>query len=324
MMKNIAVMAWWDSSEYEVSLKSANNIINALLEINEYRVFLISCKWNLWIYKSDEGNPIEVNKNDFSIVLKNEHIKFDYAYITIHWTPWENWKLQWYLDMMNIPYSTWSVLNVAMWFDKYVSKIFLQSYNILSPKWICIKKWEEYNEQDIISKLWLPLFVKPNGWWSSFGITKVKEKESLRYAIAWAFDECNSVIIEEAIDGKEFTCWLFRSNNGIVVLPITEIQTQEEFFNYKAKYLWSSKEITPARISDELRIEIEDTSRIIYEKMNCEWIVRIDYIFREWKLYFLEINLTPWMTDSSLVPQQIKASWLSLSVVLKELIDKKF
>ena len=323
-MKNIAVMAWWDSSEYEVSLKSAKNIVNALSEIKEYRTFLVLCKWNLWIYKTDDGNPIEVNKNDFSIILENEQIKFDYAYITIHWAPWENWKLQWYFDIIGIPYSTGSVLNAAMWFDKYASKIFLQSYDILSPRWICIKKWEEYNEHDIISKLWLPLFVKPNEWWSSFGISKVKEEESLRYAIEGAFDECKSVIIEEAVDGREFTCWLFRSNSGVVVLPITEIQTEEDFFNYKAKYLWYSKEITPAQIPEELKMKIENTSRMIYEKMGCEWIVRIDYIFQNWKLYFLEINITPWMTNSSLVPQQIRAGWLLLSDVLKEFIDKKF
>ncbi len=323
-MKNIAVMAWWDSSEFEVSLKSAQNIVKALAGIHEYRVFLISCKWSSWVYKTEGGNPVEVDKNDFSIILDDEQIKFDYAYITIHWTPWENWKLQWYLDMINIPYSTGSVLNVAMWFDKYVSKTFLQSYGILSPKWICIKKWELYNVWDIVSKLWFPLFVKPNEWWSSFWVNKVLNMESLKWAINEAFVECDSVVIEEAIKWNEFTCWLFKSKKGIVVLPITEIQTQEEFFNYKAKYLWSSKEITPAEISNELKTNIEETSRIIYEKMNCEWIVRIDYLFQDWKLYFLEINLTPWMTDSSLVPQQIKKSWLSLSWVLKELIDEKF
>ena len=323
-MRNIAVMAWWDSSEYEVSLKSANNIVNALSKIKEYCVFLVLCKWSIWSYKDDEWNVIEVDKNNFSISLDKEKIKFDFAYITIHWTPWENWKLQWYFDMMNIPYSTWWVLNTAMWFNKYISKLAVQSYWVCCPKWICINKWEKYNEMKIISELWLPIFVKPNEWWSSFGITKVKEITDLKYAIEKAFSECNSIVIEKAVGWKEFTCGLFEVHNTVTILPITEIQTNEEFFNYEAKYLWNSSEITPADISSELKAEIESTSELIYEKLNCSWIVRIDYIYSDWKLYFLEINLTPWMTDWSLVPQQLKACWLLLADVLKDQIEGKF
>ena len=323
-MRNIAVMAWWDSSEYEVSLKSANNIVSALSEINEYCVFLISCKWNIRSYVDETWSLFEVDKNDFSITIGQEKITFDFVYITIHGTPWENWKLQWYLDMMNVPYSTWWVLNTSIWFNKYASKVFLQSYGILSPKWICMNKWEWYDEKSIISELWLPLFVKPNEWWSSFGISKVSEKSDFKRAVEKAFSECDNIVIEEAIDWKELTCWLFKFARWITVLPITEIQTNEEFFNYKAKYLWDSKEITPAIISEDSKKKIEDTSRIIYDKMGCRWIVRIDYILKDWELYFLEINLTPWMTDGSLVPQQIKVAWLSLSGVLEELIDKSF
>ena len=323
-MRNIAVKAWWDSSEYKVSFKSANNIINALSEINEYHVFLISCKWSVWSYKDETGNVLELNKNDFSVVVKWEKIKFDFVYITIHWTPWENWKLQWYLDMMNIPYSTWWVLNTAMWFNKYVSKLVVQSYWVSCPKWVCINRWEKYDETEIISGLWLPVFVKPNEWWSSFGITKVKEGVDLKYAIDKAFSEWDSIVIEEAVEWKEFTCWLFKTGNVVTILPITEIQTDEEFFNYEAKYLWNSNEITPAEISSDLKAEIENTSAMIYEKLNCNWIVRIDYIYSDWKLYFLEINLTPWMTDWSLVPQQLRAYWLLLSDVLKKQIEEKF
>lgn len=323
-MKNIAVMAWWDSSEYEVSLKSASNIVNALYEISEYCVFLILCKWSVRLYKDDKWNLVEVDKNDFSILVDNKKIKFDFAYITIHWTPWENWKLQWYLDMIDIPYSTWWVLNTAMWFNKYISKLAVQSYWVSCPQGICINKWEKYREEEIISELWLPVFVKPNEWWSSFGVTKVKENVDLKYAIEKAFSECDSIIIEKAVEWKEFTCGLFKLHNIVKILPITEIQTNEEFFNYEAKYLWNSIEITPADISPDLKTEIESTSALIYEKLNCSWIVRIDYIYSNWKLYFLEINLTPWMTDWSLVPQQLRACWLSLSDVLMGQIEEKF
>ena len=321
-MKNIAVMAWWDSSEFDVSLKSADNIVKSLLQIEEYKVFLIVCKWSIRTYKMEDGEEILVNKDDFSLTISWKRIFFDFVYIIIHWAPWENWKLQWYLDMMNVPYSTWWVLNMAIWFNKFASKLVLQYYGILSPKWLCVNKWEKYDESNIISRLWLPVFVKPNEWWSSFWITKVKVIWELKLAIDKAFGEGNSVIIEEAIDGREFTCWLFEENGVITVLPITEIQTEREFFDYEAKYLWDSKEITPADISQELGDLIKDTSCNIYRKLGCKWIVRIDYIYNAWKLYFIEINLTPWMTSSSLVPQQINACWLSLSQIIKNQIEQ--
>ena len=322
-MKNIAVMAWWDSSEYEVSLKSAQNIIKALSSIEWYRIFLIDCKWKSWFYEW-EDKKFQIDKNDFSLTFHEEKINFDFVYIVIHGAPWENWKLQWYLDMMNIPYSTWGVLNTSMWFNKNMSKLILQSYWILSPKWVCIQKWDSYKENEIISELWLPLFVKPNEWGSSFWITKVKKSEDLSNAIEKAWLECEYVLIEEAVEWREFTCGLFEQDWVIIVLPITEIKTNQEFFDYNAKYLWNSQEITPADIQLELKILRENTSRIIYKKLQCRWIVRIDYIYSTWKLYFLEINLTPWMTDASLVPQQIEVCWLSLPEILKKEIEGRF
>ncbi len=321
-MKYIAIMAWWDSSEYEVSLKSAENIMNALWKIEWYRTFLIVCKWKSRSYKWEDGSSYQINKNDFSLIINSKKIFFDFVYIIIHWTPWENWKLQWYLDIMDVPYSTWWVLNTSLWFNKYASKLIVESTWVTCPKWIIIKKWDNYDEKEIISELWLPLFVKPNEWWSSFGITKVKKMEDFRSSIEKSFIECKYALVEEAIEWREFTCWLFKSWREITVLPITEIQTTQEFFDYDAKYLWNSMEITPADISSDVKILIENASRAIYERLDCKWIVRIDYIYRGWKLYFLEINLTPWMTNTSLVPQQIKAWWLSLSNVLKKQIEE--
>lgn len=321
-MKNIAIMAWWDSSEYEVSLKSAENINKALLELGEYRTFLIVCKWKSWLYIKEDCTEVQIDKNDFSLMVDWEKIFFNFVYITIHWTPWENWKIQWYLDMMGIPYSTWWVLNTSIWFNKCISKLIVKSAWVLSPKWICIKKWDKYDEGQIVSDLWLPLFVKPNEWWSSFWITKVKNLKDLRAGIEKAFSEWECVLIEEAIEWREFTCWLFGLKDDVIVLPITEIQTTQEFFDYDAKYLWNSYEITPADIPSNVKILIEETSRTIYKELDCKWIVRIDYIYKDWKLYFLEVNLTPWMTDASLVPQQIKVSWLSLSNVLKNQIEE--
>ena len=320
-MKNIAVIAWGDSSEYEVSLKSAGNICSALSWVKGYRVFLIVCKWKRWVYEMGEWSSVEVDKNDFSLVIDSEKIFLDYAYITIHWTPWENWEIQWYFDILGVPYSTWWVLNTSIGFDKSFSKTIVQAYGIDTPKWLYIKKWNEIDESIIISELGLPLFVKPNEWWSSFWVTKVKEEKLLRSAIDKALTECDNVIIEEAINWREFTCWLYRSKWRINVLPITEIITNQEFFDYEAKYKWNSKEITPANISEDLKNLIEKTSIEAYEKLNCNWIVRIDYIYDGKKLYFLEVNLTPWMTQASLVPQQIKACWSTLTEVLKDIIE---
>ena len=321
-MKNIAVIAWGDSSEYEVSLKSAKNICDALSWVNGYRIFPIICKWRNWVYEMEDWSQVKVDKNDFSLIVGAEKIFLDYAYITIHWIPWENWEIQWYFDILWVPYSTWWVLNTSIWFDKFFCKTIVQICGINIPKWICIKKWDNIDENIIISELWLPLFVKPNEWWSSFWITKVKEGDSLRFAIDKAFRECNNVIIEEAVNWREFTCWLYKSKWKINVLPITEIITNQEFFDYDAKYLWNSKEVTPAKILDDLKDLIEKTSVKVYERLNCNWIVRIDYIYDGEKLYFLEVNLTPWMTQASLVPQQIRACWLTLTEVLMDIIEK--
>ena len=323
-MKNIAIMAWWDSSEYEVSLRSAENIIQALWEIGWYRTFLIICRWRSWVYRWEGEKECQIDKNDFSLTIDSKKIFFDFAYIIIHWTPWENWKLQGYLDIMNIPYSTGGVLNAAIWFNKQTSKLIVQWAGVLCPKWICIKKWGIYDENKIISELWLPLFVKPNEWWSSFGITKVKNIGDLHASIEKAFIECECILIEESIEWREFTCGLFKSKDEITVLPITEIKTTQEFFDYDAKYLWNSQEITPADIPSNVKTLIEESSRTIYEKLDCKWIVRIDYLYRDWKLYFLEINLIPWMTNASLVPQQLKTYWLSLSDILKNQIEWNF
>ena len=321
-MKNIAIIAWGDSSEYEVSLQSAKNICDALSWISEYRIFLIICKWRKWICEIEGGISIEVDKNDFSLVIGFEKIFLDYAYITIHWIPWENGEIQWYFDILGIPYSTWWVLNASIWFDKYFSKTIVQTCDILTPKSIYIRKWNEIDENIIVSELWLPLFVKPNEWGSSFWITKVKEEKLLRAAIDKAFTESDDVLIEEAVNWREFTCGLYRSKWKINVLPITEIIPDQEFFDYNAKYKWDSKEVTPAVISGDLKSFIEKTSIKVYEKLNCRWIVRIDYICDGEKLYFLEINLTPWMTKVSLVPQQIKAGWMTLTQVLTDIIER--
>ena len=321
-MKNIAVIAWGDSSEYEVSLKSAKNICDALSWVNEYRIFPIICKWKRWVYETEYWEFVDVDKNEFSLMIGAEKVFLDYAYITIHWTPGENWEIQWYFDILGIPYSTWWVLNTSIWFDKFFSKTIVQTCGIDVPKWIYIKKWNEIDENIIISELWLPLFVKPNEWWSSFWVTKVKEEKSLKFAIDKALMECDNVIIEEAINWREFTCWLYKSKWRINVLPITEIITNQEFFNYEAKYKWNSEEITPATMPEDLKNLIKETSIKAYEKLNCNWIVRIDYIYDGRKLYFLEVNLTPWMTQASLVPQQIKACWLTLTEVLTDIIGE--
>lgn len=325
-MKNIAVLAWWDSSEHDVSLHSAENIISTLKTIekeNNYQIFLIECSWISRKYTSENWKSFEIDKNDFSLNLDWSKIFFDFAYIIIHWNPWENGKIQWYLDMMRVPYSTWWVLNSSVGFNKHISKVILQYYWVQSPQWILLYKWDKVDESKIIDILWLPLFIKPNEWWSSFWISKVKNENELLGAIEKAFSEWNQVIIEHAVSWREFTCGVFDNWTEIIPLPITEIVTDNEFFDYEAKYLWKSKEITPAEIDEKTRKQIRDTSVLVYRKLNCKWIVRIDYIYSEWVLYFLEINLTPWMTNTSLIPQQLRAWWYSLSEIIKNQIEKQ-
>lgn len=324
MKKNIAVVTGGNSSEHIVSLKSADLIETSLsnAKYNVYRVLVEGANWVV----QQEGKPdVPVDKNDFSFCDGSSKVRFDCALVAIHGTPGEDGLLQGYFEMLQIPYTTCDVLVSSLTFNKWACKKYLSDTTIAMAKAILICKGDRINAETVIKQLGLPLFVKPNEGGSSFGISKVKSVGDMQTAINEALKEDVNVIVEEFISGVELTCGLMRSKGELLVFPVTEIVSKKEFFDYEAKYTpGMSDEITPARISPELTRRIEDCSCLIYERLGCKGIVRIDYIYSKEKdvLYFLEVNTVPGMTENSLVPKQVRAMGKEFGEVLELLIGE--
>jgi D-alanine-D-alanine ligase len=319
--KNIAVVAGGDSSEYVVSVKSGANLFNAV-DRELFNPWLIRIRGNEWIVLDGENKIADVDKSDFSFSMKGEKIKIDFAYIIIHGTPGEDGILQGYFEMLGIPYSSCGVQSSALTFNKYFCNNYLRSFGIPMAKSFRLTLGEKYNASQLVEELGLPLFVKPSAGGSSFGVTKVKKTEDLTEAINKALDESPEVLIEQFIDGQEFTCGVLRTANKKLVFPVTEVIPVNEFFDYEAKYKpGMANEITPARISEELTLKIQSLSSQIYDLSNCRGIVRIDFILKENTFYFLEANTIPGMTETSFIPQQIKAMGLNLTNLLTEIIN---
>ena len=324
MKKNIAIVAGGDSSEYIISIGSAE-LITKNLDTTKYNIFTVIVKGTEWIVKSDNFCDLIVNKDDFSFTLNNQKTTFDCALIIIHGTPGENGILQGYFDTLRIPYTTPSTLASALTFNKIFSKNYLKAFNIPLAKFVSIKKGEIIDANQIINTTGLPCFVKPNCGGSSFGITKVKQKEKIFEAIEEAFKEDSDVLIEEFLEGRELTCGLVKTKNETLIFPPTEIISKNEFFDYEAKYTEGmAEEITPAQIPDTLTKEIQNLSSQIYDIFRLNGIVRIDYIYANNQLYFIEVNAVPGMSPASLVPQQIKAAGLDLKDVFTLVIDDAF
>ena len=270
--KNIAVVWGGYSSEKEISEKSAQGIYN-FLDKSKYNVVKVCIDHNGWTAQLN-NQSFPINKNDFSFTAQAKHIKFDFAYIIIHGTPGEDGPLQGYFDMLNIPYSSSGLLACALTFSKFTCNNFLKSFDFNVADSILIRQNELYNTHEIIEQLKLPLFVKPNVGGSSFAITKVKQPEKLQEAILEAFTEADEVLVESFIDGTEVTCGCYKSKNGKTVLPITEVVTHNEFFDYEAKYQGKVDEITPARISNELTEQIQKLTLKLYDLVGAKGIVR--------------------------------------------------
>jgi D-alanine-D-alanine ligase len=324
MKLNIAILAGGDSSESVISLQSAEQI-RQQLDKEKYNSYTVYVKGNEWVVTSDLFCDTIVNKDDFSFNYEGRKIKFDFALIAIHGTPGEDGKLQAYFDIIGVPYSTSNVLTSAVTFNKYFCKAVLNYENIKSANAVLIRKNDEINTKNIIEKCGLPCFVKPNAGGSSFGISKVKSEEDLIPAIKNALNEDDEVIVEQFVDGIEVTCGVLNIDNNIVALPVTEIVSENEFFDYEAKYNGKSKEITPARISDDTTFKIQENSKEIYKKLNCEGVVRIDYIIdKENNPNFIEINTVPGMSGESIIPQQLKHFGLSVSEMYDAIIKEKY
>jgi len=323
MKKNIAVVYGGDSSEFVVSVKSSKNVFESINPsvYNVWKVQMQGLNWDVL-----EGDEIiaSIDKGDFSFVRNGEKIKFDFAYITIHGTPGEDGKLQGYFDLVKIPYSTCGVYSSALTFNKYFCSNYLRNFDVPMAKSVRLFKGDPVNVDDLVEKLGLPVFVKPNAGGSSFGVTKVKEKEQLQSALELAMTESSDILIEQFIDGKEFTCGLVKLSDQKLIFPVTEVIPQNEFFDYEAKYTaGKTDEITPARISPELTQKVQQLSSRIYDLCDCSGIVRIDYILRDNEFYFLEVNTTPGMTATSFVPQQIAAMNRKLGDILGLIIEDK-
>lgn len=320
---NIAVISGGDSSEYIVSVKSGKNVFNAI-DNSRYTPWLIRMRGSEWIVVQNDAKIADINKADFSFTLNGAKILFDFAYITIHGTPGEDGILQGYFDLLGMPYSSCNVSSSSLTFNKWFCSSYLNNFGIKMAKSIKVSKGEEINSAEIVEKLGLPVFVKPSAGGSSFGITKVKTEAEINEAVNNAWKESNDVLIDEFIEGAEFTCGLVKLKNKELVFPVTEILPKNEFFDYEAKYsLGAAEEITPARIPDALSEKCRQLSSDIYSYCGCSGICRIDYILKDGDFYFLEVNTTPGMTETSFIPQQVAAMGLKLSDVISMIIEDK-
>jgi D-alanine-D-alanine ligase len=328
--RNIAIVCGGDSSEHDVSLRSAQGLYS-FFDKERYNIFVVDIKGLDWHVNLDNGDSAKIDKNDFSFKLDGKTIWFDYAYITIHGTPGENGIMQGYFELINIPYSTSSVLIEALTFDKYVLNNYLRAFNVNVADSILLRRGEEnkYSEAEIEARLGMPCFVKPAADGSSFGVSKVKNTDQIAPALRNAFMECDEVMIEQYMQGTEVTVGCYKTKEKSVVFPVTEVVTTNEFFDYDAKYNGQVQEITPARISPELTKALQDETSRIYDILHCNGIIRIDYIITRNadgsdRINMLEINTTPGMTATSFIPQQVRAAGLDIKDVLTEIVENQF
>ncbi len=314
-MKKVAVIEGGYSSEKAISIKSAQTVYDNL-DRTRFTPTRVLIDENEWTAYDDEGR-YPIDKNDFSFIKNNLKEQFEYAFIVIHGTPGEDGKLQGYLDMVGVPYNTSSSAITALTFQKFHCNQFLKSFAINVPEAVLIKPEDEINEKQILKKVSLPCFVKPTDGGSSFGITKVKKENDFLSAIIAAFKHGTEVVVEENIEGREVTCGVYRDKEGIKALPVTEIISENEYFDYDAKYNGKSKEITPADLDDKMTSKIKYTTKEIYGILGMNGIVRIDYIISKGnKTYLIEINSVPGMSKESIIPQMIESN----NIAIKDLL----
>ena len=321
---NIAIVAGGYSSEFVISLKSAEGI-QSFLDKDRYNVYIVLITKEKWVVQLQDNQEIDIDKNDFSFIEDGEKVTFDFAYITIHGTPGEDGLLQGYFDMLDISYSCCGVLAASLTFNKQFCKNYLLDFDVRVAPAILLRKTDWWNASDITYDLGLPLFVKPNEGGSSFGVTKVNSDTGLQKAVDLAFTEGNEVLIESFMSGMEVTCGCYKIGIKTTVLPVTEVVSKNEFFDFEAKYTASKvEEITPARISKTLTEEVQTLTAKIYDYIEAKGIIRIDYIISiKEEVQMLEVNTTPGMTPTSFIPQQIKSAGLNIREVMTEIIENE-
>ena len=292
-----------------------------------YNVYIVDIKGQDWHVELSGGITARIDRNDFSFVEDGKAKWFDYAYITIHGTPGENGILQGYFDLIGIPYSTSGVLVEAMTFDKFVLNQYLRGYGVAVADSLLIRQGYEQlvSDDEIERRIGMPCFVKPAADGSSFGVSKVKNKDQLAPAIRKAMLESDEIMVEQFLDGTEISIGVYKTREKSVVLPATEVVTNNEFFDYDAKYNGQVQEITPARLSEDVTRRVREITSHIYDILHCNGIIRIDYIIsKDGKIFMLEVNTTPGMTPTSFIPQQVRAAGLDMKDVLSDIVENQF
>ena len=323
MKPKIAFVTGGYSGEAEISYKSALTI-EKNIDTQKFDFYKIDLTPKGWFYESTSGEKIEIDKNDFSLSIQKEKITFDAVLIGIHGTPGEDGKLQGYLDIMGIPYTSCDCAVSALTFNKRYTVAVAAFSGINVANSVLLFKNSQENTEENLSHLQFPVFVKPNNGGSSLGISRVNERGTeLNTALLKAFKEDDQVLVEEFIKGRELTIGVYKAKHKIIALPITEIKTENEFFDFEAKYLGASEEITPAEIEKDVEELIKAEAVKIYKIFNCKGIIRIDFIYNEEKklAFMLEINTVPGQTEASLVPQQLRAMGLKAMDVYTDLIE---
>ncbi len=326
MKKNIALVTGGFSGEAVISYKSAVTIGNNL-DRDKYRVFTIDINPHGWYHELTDGRKLEIDKNDFSLHIDDEHIEFDAVFIGMHGTPGEDGKLQGYFDTLNIPYTGCGAASSAITFNKRYAVAVAGMAGIPVANSVLFIKNQFTSADEVIERLKFPVFVKPNNGGSSIGMSKVnKPSDEIGVAIEKAFKEDNEILVEEMISGREFTVGVFRSKGVINVLPITEVKADADksFFDFEAKYQGKSTETTPAVVDETIAEQIRETAKKIYAVFNCRGVVRIDFIYneKEGRPYMLEVNTIPGQSEASIVPQQVKAMGWTLKDFYTKLIEE--
>ena len=330
LKRTIAIVCGGDSSEHDVSMRSAQGLYS-FFDKERYDVYIVDVKDTDWHVNFDNGDIAKIDRNDFSFMKDGKAVMFDYAYITIHGTPGENGLMQGYFDLIKLPYSTSNVLVEALTFDKFVLNKYLRGFGVNVAPSMLVRRGEEdqIDEEKLMKEIGMPCFVKPAADGSSFGVSKVKNLDQLAPALRMAFMESDEVMIEGFMDGTEISIGVYKTREKSVVFPATEVVTNNEFFDYDAKYNGQVQEITPARLAPETAERVAKLTSAIYDILHANGIIRIDYIIGKNadgtdKINMLEINTTPGMTPTSFIPQQVRAAGLKMEDVLADIVENQF
>jgi D-alanine-D-alanine ligase len=323
-MRKIKVVLFMggDSGEYEVSIASASQVENNL-DTEKFEVYPVLIRNGNWTYTKANGDLIPFDRNNHCLEIENKTVKFDCAFIAIHGTPGEDGKLQGYLDIAGIPYTTCDVTTSALTFNKYFSNDLAIQYGVKVARTILLRKGDTWNAETLAKEVGLPCFVKPNKAGSSVGVSKVYEVSGIPDAIIKSFAEDDEVLVQQFIKGREMACGVFTYNGKVQVLPVTEIVSENDFFDYQAKYtVGLASEITPAPISDEKSTECKKLTDYLYRKFNCRGVVRFDYFLVDDTWWFLEVNTVPGFSAESIIPKQAKAAGYALKDFFGYLIEE--